>query len=165
MDLHRETEYDADPAAVYAMLTDEVFLTRWVSTGAALSYSVTVTPTGNGGANTRTQQSLPARVPDFMKKLVGESIDLDQSIDWGPAASDGSRTGQVAIDVAKAPVAMRGTMTLVPHGSGTRQVVDVVIKASVPIIGKKIEEAAAPAVRNALELQERLGREWLASRG
>lgn len=165
MDLQRETRYDADPAAVYAMLTDEVFLTRWVSTGAALSYSVTVTPAANGGANTRTQQSLPARVPDFMKKLVGESIDLDQSIDWGAAAADGSRTGQVSIDVAKAPVTMRGTMTLVPDGTGTRQVVEVVIKASVPIIGKKIEEAAAPAVRNALELQERLGREWLASRG
>ncbi|MBM7786245.1 DUF2505 domain-containing protein [Tenggerimyces flavus] len=165
MDLHRETRYDADPAAVYAMLTDEVFLTRWVSTGAALSYSVTVTPTSNGGANTRTQQSLPARVPDFMTKLVGESIDLDQSIDWGPAGADGSRTGQISIDVAKAPVTMRGTMTLVPDGTGTRQVVEVVIKASVPIIGKKIEEAAAPAVRNALELQERLGQEWLASRG
>ena len=164
MDLHRETRYDADPATVYAMLTDEVFLTRWVTSGAALSYSVTVTPTADGGANTRTQQSLPARVPDFMRKLVGESIDLDQSIDWGPAGADGSRVGQVSIDVAKAPVAMRGTMKLVPSGGGTLQVVDVVIKASVPIVGKKIEEAAAPAVRNALDGQEHLGREWLASR-
>jgi uncharacterized protein YndB with AHSA1/START domain len=165
MDLHRETRYDAAPSAVYAMLTDEVFLTRWVSSGAALSYSVTVTPTPAGGAHTRTQQSLPARVPDFMRKLVGESIDLDQTIDWGPQGADGSRVGQIAIDVAKAPVAMRGTMSLVPDGSGTQQVVDVQIKASVPLIGRKIEEAAAPAVTMALDSQERLGREWLASRG
>lgn len=163
MDLHRETTYAADPAAVFAMLTNEGFIRYRAKAAHAVRYDVTVEPRG-AGARTTTRQSLPADVPDFVRRLVGEHIELDEVIDWGPPGPDNSRSGELRLTVTNAPVAMRGTIQLVPEsgGSATRQIVDAELKASVPLIGRKIEEAAAPAVVAGLDGMEEIGRSWLA---
>ncbi|REF37573.1 uncharacterized protein DUF2505 [Thermasporomyces composti] len=161
MDLHRETRYPADPTAVYAMLTDEDFLRRRAQAAHALRHDVKVEPTG-GGHRTRLHQFLPAEVPDFVRKLVGDEIELTEVIAWEAAEPDGSRRAEVRVDVASAPVTLRGTIRLVPDSAGTRQILDAELKASVPLIGKKIEEAAAPAVAAGLTGMEELGRQWLA---
>ncbi|MET9018912.1 DUF2505 domain-containing protein [Actinopolymorpha sp. NPDC004070] len=164
MDLHRECSYAAPPDTVYAMLTNESFIRHRVEKAHALSYDIDVTD-GSGGARTTTHQSLPAKVPDFVRKFVGERIELDEVIDWGAPGPDGSRTGDLKVEIANAPVSMRGKIRLVPDagGSATKQIVDADLKASVPIIGKKIEQAAAPAVMAGLDGMEDLGRDWLAS--
>ena len=163
MDLHRETRYAAKPAHVFAMLTDESFIRRRAEASHAIRSDVTVEPVGSG-VRTSTHQTLPADVPDFVRRLVGQHIELDEVITWGPAASDGSRSGELRVDVANAPVAMRGTIQLVPDAGGgaTRQIVDAELKASVPLIGRKIEEAAAPAVLAGLDGMGDLGATWLA---
>ena len=164
MDLHRECSYAAPPDTVFAMLTNESFIRHRVEKAHALSYDIDVRQGDGGGARTTTHQELPAKVPDFVRKFVGEHIRLDEIIDWGPAAPDGSRTGDLKVDIANAPVSMRGKIRLVPDGSSTKQIVDADLKASVPIIGKKIEQAAAPAVMAGLDGMEDLGRDWLAEK-
>jgi uncharacterized protein YndB with AHSA1/START domain len=163
MDLHRETTYAAKPAAVFAMLTDETFIRRRAAASHAVRSDVRVEPTSTG-VRTTTHQTLPADVPDFVRRLVGQHIELDEVIAWGAAAPDGARSGELRVDVANAPVTMRGTIQLVPEtgGGSTRQVVDAVLKASVPLIGRKIEEAAAPAVVAGLDGMGDLGAAWLA---
>lgn len=163
MDLHRETRYAAEPAVVYAMLTDEAFLRRRAEAAHALRHDVSVEPAG-AGHRTRLHQFLPAEVPDFVRKLVGDQIEINEVITWGAAGPDGSRSGEVRVDVASAPVTLRGTIQLVPDpaGGATRQILDAKLKASVPLVGKKIEEAAAPAVAAGLTGMEELGQDWLA---
>lgn len=79
MDLHRETTYAADPEAVFAMLVDEDFLRRRAEASHALSYDVDVTYNA-GAATSKVRQSLPAEVPDFLRKLVGNTIELTETI-------------------------------------------------------------------------------------
>jgi hypothetical protein len=163
MDLHRETKYAADASTVYTMLTSESFIQKRAQAAHAIRYDVTIESAG-AGRRTRTHQTLPAEVPDFVRKLIGQHIELDETITWGEASPDGSRSGALHVDVQGAPVALRGTIQLVPEsgGAATRQVVDAELKASVPLIGRKIEEAAAPAVLAGLDGMEELGRSWLA---
>jgi hypothetical protein len=163
MDLHRETKYAADAPTVYTMLTSESFIQKRAQAAHAIRYDVTIESAG-AGRRTRTHQTLPAEVPDFVRKLIGQHIELDETITWGEASPDCSRSGARHFDVQGAPVALRGTIQLVPEsgGAATRQVVDAELKASVPLIGRKIEEAAAPAVLAGLDGMEELGRSWLA---
>ena len=164
MDLHRETRYAAEPDAVFAMLTDPDFIGKRAEAAHAVRHDVTVEAAG-AGVRTRTHQTLPAEVPDFVRRMVGDHINLDEVITWGARGPDGSRSGELRVDVANLPVTMRGTIQLVPDAGGgsTRQIVDAELKASVPLVGRKIEEAAAPAVVAGLDGMEDLGRGWLAA--
>jgi uncharacterized protein YndB with AHSA1/START domain len=166
MDLHRETRYAAKPAAVYAMLTDEGFMAKRAQAAHAVDYDVSVEPAG-AGVRTRTHEKLPAEVPDFVRRLVGQHIDLEEVVTWGPPGPDGSRSGDLRVEIANAPVSMRGTIQLVAEAGGeaTRQIVDAELKASVPLVGRKIEEAAAPAVMAGIDGMEDLGRDWLTRNG
>lgn len=162
MDLHRETRYAAAPEVVFAMLVDEAFLRRRAEASHALSHDIGVTH-GDGTATSTVRQSLPAEVPDIFRKLVGESVDLTEVIEWDPAAPDRTRSGELTVEVANVPVTLRGTIELVMDGAGTLQTVDAELKAAVPLIGRKIEEAALPAVIAGIDGMEQLGGEWLGT--
>jgi Protein of unknown function (DUF2505) len=57
---------------------------------------------------------------------------------------------------------MRGTLSLAPAGAGTAETVDGELTASVPLIGGRIAKAAEPALRAAIEVEQRVGTTWLA---
>lgn len=166
MDLHRETTFAADPATVYAALTDRDFLVFRATRAHAHHHEETVEPAPGGGYRTHTIQRFPAEVPAALRKFVGETLDLDETITWGAAGSDARRAGNVVLTVARVPVRMEGTIELLPESGGgsTRQVVSAQVKASVPVVGKKIEEAATPSVARAVEGQAELMQDWLAGR-
>lgn len=161
MNVHRETTYAADPEAVFAMLVDEAFLRRRAEASHALSHDVDVTHSASGTTST-VRQSLPAEVPDFLRKFVGTTVELTETITWAPPSADRSRTGTLVVEVANAPVTLKGTITLSLGGGGTQQVVDAELKASVPLVGRKIEEAAQPAVIAGIDGMEELGHDWLS---
>lgn len=162
MDLHKESTFNAGPAAVYAALVDREFLVYRATRAQALHHEVRVDAVG-AGHRTQTVQRFPAEVPAVLRKFVGETLDLDETITWGAAEPDGRRRGTVTLSVSRVPVRMDGTITLVPEAGGrtTRQVVDAQLKAAVPLVGRRIEEAAAPSVLGAVEGQARVAAEWL----
>ena len=57
---------------------------------------------------------------------------------------------------------LKGTLRLEPSKGGTVQVLDAELKAHVPFIGGKIEQAAADPIRTAIGIETGLLREWLA---
>src|SRR5690606_10922104 len=101
--------------------------------------------------------------PDVVRKLVGESIELSETIEWEAPGPDRSRVGRISIAVAGAPVTLRGTITLSLSGSQPLPVVEGEPKAATPRIGGRIEKEAAPAVTHELARMERLGAEWLSA--
>ena len=118
MDLHRETTYAADPAAVFAMLTNEGFIRYRAKAAHAVRYDVTVEPRG-AGARTTTRQSLPADVPELRPQARRRTHRPRRGDRLGTARPDNSRSGELRLTVTNAPVSMRGTIQLVPESGGS----------------------------------------------
>ena len=163
MDLRTQLRFDADPATVFAMLTDEEYIGRKARAANAIRHEVSVTRTGDQ-VTIRLLRVMPPDVPDFVRRFVGETINLQQADVWGPAAPDGSRTGTIAIDMTGAPVTLRGTLRLEPDGTGSVVSADGKIKASVPFVGGKIEKAVYEGLIEAAKREEQVGKDWLSSR-
>lgn len=166
MDLRTQLRFDADPVTVFAMLVDEKYLARKAAAANAVRHEASVTRNGDQ-VTVRLLRVMPPDVPDFIRRFVGETIDLDQTDVWGPAADNGARSGTIRIEMVGAPVQLNGTMRLEPSGTGSVAsvaTVDATIKASVPLFGGKIEQAVRGAIVEAASREEEVGRAWLASR-
>jgi hypothetical protein len=68
----------------------------------------------------------------------------------------------VTMTVLGQPVNFKGEIRLSPGGRGS--VVDVRgdLKVAVPLLGRKLEQAAVPAVMAAYRTQQEVGDRWLA---
>lgn len=154
------------PSAVFEMLSDTAFQERKCEATGAVEYDVNVTGFDDGGATITTRRHLPTdQVPDLVKTFVGSTVLVVQVDDWAPAKADGSRDGTIGVEISGAPVKLTGTQRLTDDGAGgTVQYVDGDLKASVPLIGGKIERAAEPAIRAAIRVEERTGHAWLHDR-
>ena len=63
--------------------------------------------------------------------------------------------------IGDAPISMNGTMKLAPSAVGTRIDIDGDLKATIPLIGGKIEKAAAPSIIKAMDKEQQTGTAWL----
>lgn len=157
MEIRSQSQFAATPQQVFAMLTDEAYLTEVCRASQATSHQVAVE-----GTTTRTRRELAA--PAAAAKFTGPTLTVSEEIAWGPEQADGSRIGELALTVAGQPVTMKGQVHLSPAGEGT--VVDVVgdLKVNVPLVGRKLEQSAAPAIAEGIEVQQHVGNRWLAER-
>ncbi len=163
MDLRIDLHYPAGPEEVLAMLSDEAFLGRVATATGSLSHEASARIDGDR-VSTRLHRVLPPRVPDYVRRFVGDTLDVIETIEWAAALPDSSRTGRLEVVIAKAPVHMHGSTTLARNAAATRQVIEFEVRANLPFIGGKIERSAADAVRAAARKQEQVGAEWLAGR-
>ena len=163
MKISETITYAAPPETVYAMVTDVAFQERKCVEAHAQRHEAAVSPAGDG-ARVVTKRDLPADdLPDFAKSIVGPTLSVTETYEWGGAAGDGTRTGTLTVEVAGAPVAMRSSVRLAPAGGGTQISIDGDLKASIPLVGGRVEKAAAPAVVHAIRGEERTGRRWLSA--
>jgi uncharacterized protein YndB with AHSA1/START domain len=164
MKISETIRYAAPPETVYAMLTDAAFQERKCVEAHAQRHEAAVSPAGDG-ARVVTKRDLPADdLPDFVRSIVGSTLSVTETYEWGGAAVDGTRTGTLTVEVAGAPVAMRSAVRLAPAGGGTQFSIDGDLKASIPLFGGKVEKAAAPAVIGAIRSEQRTGNAWLSER-
>lgn len=155
MDISSRLEFAAPPAEVYAMLTDQTYLEEVCVASQSVSYGASV-----DGDVTRTDRTLAA--PESAARFTGPTLVVHDETSWGPAEEDGSRSAAVRLSVAGQPVAMTATMRLTPGGPGSVVTLTGQLKASIPLLGRKIEHAAAPAVLAGFRTQQRVGESWLA---
>ncbi|MGH8823488.1 MAG: DUF2505 domain-containing protein [Jiangellaceae bacterium] len=161
MDLRTELRFDTDPVTVFAMFTDQAYLARKAEATGAVRHEASVARAGDR-VTVRLLRVMPPDVPDLLRRFVGETIDLDQTDVWEPASADGSRTGSIHIDMGGAPVNLTGGMTLIGTAGGAAATVDAKVKASIPLVGGRIEKAVHDAVVHAARIEEQVGRAWLA---
>ncbi len=147
--------YDADPATVYAMLTDADWLAAVAQRSGAVRHEADV-----DGDSTRLTVALPA--PSQVQRFTGDEFVVHVDQNWGKAATDGGRSGDLQISVEKMPATMTGTATLKPSGERTVVDYDGDLEVRIPILGRKFEEAAAPYVKKVLDVQQTVGKSWLA---
>lgn len=162
MRISRTTNLDAGVEDVFAVIATQEHQRAKVATQLGRS-SAAVTHLGGGRVGVRTERELPTRdMPGTVSSLVGDTLRVTEVQTWQPAGADGTRTAALEIDVAGAPVRMRGTVTLSPAGEGSRLVVTGDLTCSVPFVGKKIEAAAKPTIEESFDHEVRLLSERLS---
>ena len=162
MKIAKPIEYAATPEEVFAVLSDVKFQEAKCAATAAIKHSADVKTVGDHTVIT-TNRVLPSDgLPDFAKSMVGATLKVTETQDWGPASADGSRRGTVEMAVAGAPIALKGTLAIAPGGPGTLEELEAELKAKVPLIGGKIEKAASPPIEESIDIEARTAKEWLA---
>lgn len=163
MRLNAEITYPgADPDVVFAMMTDRAFQERKCAATGSVVYEVEVHAPEDGSARITTHRTLPTdEIPEFVRRLVGGTVRVVEHGHWQQTDGSGLRRGTIEVAISGSPVMLRGRIGL--QWSGDRTVYHVAgeLKASVPLIGGRIERAAEPAIRAGIRVEERTGRQWL----
>lgn len=161
MRISRTTSLDAGVEDVFAVVATQAHQQAKVATERGSS-SATVTDLGGDRVAVRTERQLPTRgMPAAVSTLVGDTLTVTEEQTWHPARADGTRTADLELHAAGAPLRVRGTVTLSPAGDGSRLVVDADLTCSVPLLGRKIEAAATPTIEESFDHEVRLLRERL----
>jgi hypothetical protein len=156
MDISSHLDFAARPTDVYAMMTDQKYLEEVCVASGSLSYDVSV-----NGSTTKTSRTLPA--PDSAARFTGPKLTVNEEVVWGDPSLDGSRSGAVTMTVLGQPVTFRGTAQLSAGGRGSVMDITGELKVAIPLLGRKLEESAAPAVTDGYKKQQEVGDRWLAS--
>ena len=164
MKISENVDYAATPDAVFAMLADEEFQSRKCAATGALRHSVSISKQGDRTIIVSERDMPTNGFPSVVKNMVGDTVAITETQDWGPPDSKGSRRGTLTVDIADAPIDLGGTLSLAPGGQGTVETVEGDLKARVPMFGGMIENAASPAIRSAIRVENETGHAWLASR-
>jgi hypothetical protein len=165
MKLNAEINHpDATVDAVMEMMLDPAFRQEVCEATHALDHSVEVEEYEDGGALVVVDRLMPSDVPDFIKKMIGETISIRQTEEWAEPGDDSRRTADVKITIKGQPARMDGTMVLGPgaHGAGARLVIEGDVAVRVPFIGKKIEAELAKGILAVVDEEQEVGDIWLA---
>lgn len=163
MRLTRREELGGTVDEVHALLTDRAFQEAKCDATTDGGRSTVDVGSAASGERVRTERELPSDgLPDLARSFVGDHLTVVEVLDWNGPAADGSRQAVVDIHVKGAPLTIKGTLRLEPTGAGTAEVLDADLKANVPLIGGKLERAAADPINAAIDIEIGLLREWLA---
>jgi hypothetical protein len=157
--------YPAPIEVVFEMMTDEAFHSKVCAATHAMTYSASVSRQSDG-ATVITHREMPTDgFPEFARSMVGRSIDIVETIVYGPPGPHGTRIGEVSITMGAAPIALKGDIRIIPADDGTEVVIEGDLKASIPFLGGKVESAASPSVISGIHKEYAVGLAWLAERG
>jgi len=151
-----ELVYDAGIDRVYAMLADPAFREAACAAQSVISAEVSLERTGAGFSLVVDQLQRTDDLPSFARTFAGESTRAVQREEWADATG-----GTLRIEAPGKPSDIVGTITLVPEGSGTREIVELELKVKVPLVGGKLEKLLAERVRAGMDAEHGVGVRWL----
>lgn len=152
--------YDATCDAVFAMFCDPGYIAEKVKRTGGQNPQIDVGQTGSD-TDITTVRDVPAQVPSFVKAITGDPIHVIEKARWSAADDLGARTAAVTLDFQGTPSSISGTLNLHPQDDGCVVDVDFDVKASVPLVGGKIEGVIAHQMERAVRQENRVGVAWL----
>ncbi|HEX7717009.1 MAG TPA: DUF2505 domain-containing protein [Marmoricola sp.] len=156
MRLHHELAYDAPPGDVLAMMADPLFWDRVAEATGALSSTATVGTEGETTHVVIDQEQRVAGVPSFAKKFVGDSTRAITTQAW-----QGTRA-TYTVETPGKPTSISGTATIAENGTGSTLTYDLDVKASVPLVGGKLEKLVVELTTEGFDKEQVVGAAWLA---
>lgn len=144
--LSAHLDFPADTGTAYALVTDPSYVEQVAAATGGQDIAAAVEPTAEGGAVVTSRRTLPAEIPSYARALVGDTLTVTEVRRYGPAAADGSRTGDFTVTFEGAPIRIDGTLTLAATDNGSACSMQGSVKASVPFIGGRIESFTADQV-------------------
>ncbi len=156
MRLTRSLSYDAPTADVVAMMQDPAFWDRVAQATGALSSSTAVATKGDRVEVVTDQQQAVVGVPAFAKKFVGESTRAIVTTSWH------AERGSYRVETPGKPTSIAGSVAVTSTGNGASVTYDLEVKASVPLIGGKLEKLVCDLTGDGFEKEHAVGVAWLA---
>src|SRR5665648_178986 len=111
-------DYAATPQDVFAMLADEEFQNRKCAATGARRHMVSVRAQGERTIIVSTRDLPADDFPHFVRSMVGDTLTVTETQDWGTPGTDGARKGRLTVDIAGAPIDLAGNLSLAPGGRG-----------------------------------------------
>jgi hypothetical protein len=163
MKIERVMRHEISADEVYEMASSKAYQERKCADAGALSWNVEVNTDGDT-AVVRTKRKLPTvGFPGLVRKFVPSGVTSTETITWGPLGADGTRTGVLHVDFHGAPARMNGTIRVVPTSATASEVrVDADFTAPIPVVGRKVEQLAAPIVLGVIDSEEKTAEAWAA---
>jgi hypothetical protein len=162
MKLRMETTSPATVEQSFASRVEQGVREQACRESGALSYEVSISHAADGGAQVRVRRVLPAKVPDLVRRFVGESIAVDQVEQWSAPESGGTRSATVRVTVQGQPATMSGSMVLSPAADGSTELVTGDVKVAIPLLGRQIEPEIVKVIEAALRIEQRVGQAWVS---
>ena len=164
MRLHARHDYEADPAEVFAMLTDEAFLRAKLEARGDTDVRVLECGPGPDGFRIVTRRMVALEVPGFARRFLRPANAVTQTDVWSDPDADGSRTGTWKVDASGVPVAMTGTMTLTGTSRHSVEDIDGEVSCSVPVLGGRLAAFVGRTAADNLVAEHGFAQRWLATR-
>lgn len=159
MRFRHELGYDAPPDAVFAMLADPAFREAACAAQDVVSAEVTLERVGDGFTLTVDQQQRTDDLPSFARAFAGDATRAIQREEWPDAGG-----GSLRIEAPGTPSSVAGSITLQPEGAGTREVVELELRITVPLVGGKLERLLADRIRAGMDAEHEVGVAYLRER-
>jgi uncharacterized protein YndB with AHSA1/START domain len=156
MKFRHELTYDAAPAEVFEMLADPAFRKASVAAQDVVTAEVDLEREGNGFRLTIDQEQRTEDLPSFARTFTGDTTRAVQREHW-----EDTTGGTLHIDAPGKPSEVRGTITLRPEGSQTKEIVELELKVKVPVLGGKLEKLLAERLVASLDAEHGVGTAWL----
>lgn len=155
MDLQTTLAYDAPPEDVLAMMLEPAFWDRVAERTGAVTSETSVEGTATGTCVRTEEVQETAGVPAFARKIAGDRTRVVKHLTWHGLDCS------VEIESPGKPTSICGSAALVPDGSGTRLTYDLDVRATVPLIGGKIEKLVVQLTTEGFEREHAAGVAWL----
>ena len=157
MKINETFQYEGVSAEdVYGLVSSEEFRTESAEAQMSLELDLSVELNGDGHTIS-IKRRLPAELPDFIKRLTGDTVEVHQLEEWSGPSADGSRTAKVVVKVIGQPASMKGTSTIAPAGDGATMTIAGDVEVKIPLIGRKVEPEIAKTILRSIRQEVELG--------
>ena len=159
--ISRVDKYQASADAVWAMLHDRAYLDAKYQALGDNSTDVQTFDTADDSISLKVERIVPADLPDFAKKILGDTNRIEQAEKW-TAVGDGYSC-DLKIEFPGKPLHVTGKLDVKPTGDASADwVVNMEVKSSVPLVGGKLEGVVVKETLASLDKEYAFNQEWLA---
>lgn len=154
--------YSASPDQIMAMLQDAGYAPAKYAALGDIKSDVQTHEVTDGGVSFVVEREVPSSMPDLAKKILGQTNHMVQKENW--RADGQGYAAEMRIESPGKPLGITGDMRIVPVGDGESDwTVNFEVKASVPLVGGKIEKMVEKETMETLPKEFAFNKEWLGS--
>lgn len=150
MKLSANHRYAADVDKVFALFSQPDFYERKFRAVGARSVEVVRFSAEGAQLEFQIKREMPANAPSIIKSIIGEWSMLTQTESWGGDPGE-EYWNEFDIDAEGTPVKITGSMLLRGDGEGCVNEIELDIRCSIPLLGRKVEEFVAQDAEQSLE--------------
>ncbi len=143
------------PDQVYELSIDPAFRAEVCRATRALDHAVDIDVHDDATSTVVVTRTMPADLPDFIKKMVGETVGVVQTEQWGEPDDRGQRTADLTVQITGQPATMKGTASIVATEDAAEMRILGELKVAIPFFGKKVEPEIAKGIYGAAAAEQR----------